>query len=82
MRGPEKLFSERKPDVEIYLEHAKEMRKFLLKFSQIKIQMIYLKMYKKFLIMSLLAFQTVSANEIEFLEVKEKKIGLLKYLSF
>ena len=23
---PEKLFSERKPDVEIYLEHAKEMR--------------------------------------------------------
>ena len=30
-------------------------------------------MYKKFLIMSLLAFQTVSANEIEFLEVKEKK---------
>ena len=30
-------------------------------------------MYKKLLIMSLLAFQTVSANEIEFLEVKEKK---------
>ena len=70
---PEKLFSERKPDVEIYLEHAKEMRKVSVKFSQIKIQMIYLKMYKKFLIMSLLAFQTVSANEIEFLEVKEKK---------
>ena len=35
--------------------------------------MIYLKMYKKLLIMSLLAFQAVSANEIEFLEVKEKK---------
>ncbi|MGB2063390.1 MAG: N-acetylmuramoyl-L-alanine amidase, partial [Gammaproteobacteria bacterium] len=30
-------------------------------------------MYKKLIIMSLLAFQTVSANEIEFLDVKEKK---------
>ena len=35
--------------------------------------MIYLKMYKKLLIMSLLAFQTINANEIEFLDVKEKK---------
>ena len=28
---PEKLFSERKPDVEIYLEHAKEMREVSVK---------------------------------------------------
>ena len=30
-------------------------------------------MYKKLLIISLLAFQTINANEIEFLDVKEKK---------
>ena len=35
--------------------------------------MIYLKMYKKLLIISLLAFQTINANEIEFLDVNEKK---------
>jgi len=35
--------------------------------------MIYLKMYKKLLIMSLLAFQTINANEIEFLDVNEKE---------
>ena len=28
---PEKLFSERKPDVEIYLEHEKEMREVSVK---------------------------------------------------